>query len=127
MHEGKPFEAIAALEATRPYELSGFAVLRGRGEANLLAKQPKAAAAAFQAIVDHYGIDTISPSIPLAHLGLARAYAMSGDTAASRGEYEKLFALWKNGDAEVPALQQARAEYAEIAPVTSVPTRHSGH
>jgi DNA-binding winged helix-turn-helix (wHTH) protein/tetratricopeptide (TPR) repeat protein len=112
MHEGKPFEAIAALEPARPYELSGFAVLRARGEANLLAKQPKAAAAAFQAIVDHYGIDTISPSIPLAHLGLARAYAMSGDTAASRAEYEKLFALWKNADAEVPALQQARAEYA---------------
>jgi DNA-binding winged helix-turn-helix (wHTH) protein/tetratricopeptide (TPR) repeat protein len=127
MHEGKPFEAIAALEAARPYELSGFALLRARGEANLLAKQPKAAAAEFQAIVDHYGIDTISPSIPLAHLGLARAYAMSGDTAASRREYEKLFALWKNGDAGVPALQQARAEYAEIAPGTSEPPSRSGH
>ncbi len=120
MHEGKPFEAIAALEAARPYELSGFAVLRAGGEANLLAKQPKAAVAAFQTIVDHYGIDTISPSIPLAHLGLARAYAMAGDTVTSRGEYEKLFALWKNGDAEVPVLQQARAEYAEIAPGASV-------
>jgi DNA-binding winged helix-turn-helix (wHTH) protein/tetratricopeptide (TPR) repeat protein len=126
MHEGKPFEAIAALEAARPYQLSGFAVLRAGGEANLLAKQPKAAAAAFQAIVDHYGIDTISPSIPLAHLGLARAYAMAGDTIASRGEYEKLFALWKNGDAEVPVLQQARAEYAEIAPGASGPPRRGG-
>ena len=127
MYEGKPFEAVAALEAARPYELSGFAVLRARGEANLLAKQPKAAAAAFQAIVDHYGIDTISPFIPLAHLGLARAYAMTGDRVASRGEYEQLFALWKNGDAEVPALQQARAEYAEIAPDASGPPRRSGH
>jgi len=78
----------------------------------LLTKQPQAAALQFREIVDHYGIDLTSPSIPLAHLGLARASAMAGDTAASRSEYEKLFALWKSGDADVPVLQQARAEYA---------------
>jgi DNA-binding winged helix-turn-helix (wHTH) protein/predicted Zn-dependent protease len=112
MRAAKPSAAIEALEAARAYELSGFAVPEARGEAYLLAKQPQAAALQFLKIVDHYGIDLISPSIPLAHLGLARAYAMAGDTAASRTEYEKLFALWKSGDPDMPVLQQVRAEYA---------------
>jgi eukaryotic-like serine/threonine-protein kinase len=114
IQESKPLEAIAALEAARPYELSGFDVLKARGEAYLLAKQPKAAAAEFQKIVDHYGIDVLSPEIPFAHLGLARSYAMSGDSAASRTEYEKFFALWKNADPEIPELMAARTEYARL-------------
>lgn len=116
MQESRPLDAVAALEAARPYELSGFDVLKARGESYLLAKQPKAAAAEFQKIVDHYGIDVISPEIPLAHLGLARSYAMSGDSAASRSEYEKFFALWKNADPDIPELVNARAEYARVAP-----------
>jgi tetratricopeptide (TPR) repeat protein len=116
MRESEPLDAIAALEAARPYELSGFEVLKARGEAYLLANQPKAAAVEFQKIVDHYGIDVISPEIPLAHLGLARSYAMSGDSAASRTEYEKFFTLWKDADPEVPELVSSRVEYARLAP-----------
>jgi eukaryotic-like serine/threonine-protein kinase len=116
MQESRPLDAVAALEAARPYELSGFDVLKARGEAYLLANQPKAAAVEFQKIVDHYGIDVISPEIPLAHLGLARAYAMAGDSAAGRSEYEKFFALWKDADLDVPELIAARGEYARLSP-----------
>lgn len=49
---------------------------------------------------------------PLAHLGLARAYALENHKAESRDEYEKFFALWKDADADLPILKQARLEYA---------------
>ena len=111
MGQARPMDAVTALEAARAYELSGFGVLKARGEAYLVAKEPKAAAPEFQKIVDHYGIDVISPEIPLAHLGLARAYTRAGDAADSRDEYEKFFTLWKNADADVPVLVTARAEY----------------
>jgi eukaryotic-like serine/threonine-protein kinase len=115
MKRSKPIDAVAALEPARPYELSGFDVLKARGEAYLLANQPKAAAVEFQKIVDRYGIDVISPEIPLAHLGLARSCAMAGDSAASRSEYEKFFTLWKDADPDVPELVTARSEYARVA------------
>ena len=39
-----------------------------------------------------------SPLYPLAHLGLARAAALSGDTASARKAYQDFFALWKDAD-----------------------------
>ena len=50
----------------------------------------------------------------LAHLGLARAYALSGDTAKSRTAYQDFFALWKNADPDIPVLKEAKAEYAKL-------------
>jgi DNA-binding winged helix-turn-helix (wHTH) protein/tetratricopeptide (TPR) repeat protein len=114
MARHKPLEAVAALEPARPYELSSFYVLIERGEAYLEANQPKLAAVEFRKALDHYGIDVIAPEIPIAHLGLGRAYAMDGNSAASRGEYRWLFAIWKNADADLPVLAQARVEYARL-------------
>jgi len=45
---------------------------------------------------------------PLAHLGLARAAAFTGDTAQSRKSYENFFALWKEADADLPILRAAK-------------------
>ena len=58
--------------------------------------------------------DPALPRTTLAHLGLARAYAMENKSAESRGEYEKFFALWKDADTDVPVLEQARLEYAHL-------------
>jgi len=52
-----------------------------RGEAYLAAGQASAAAAEFQKILDHSGIVWNCWTGALAHLGLARAYAMQGNTA----------------------------------------------
>ncbi len=112
MAQNKPQEAVAALEPARPYELSSFHVLIERGEAYLQANQPKPAAAEFRKALDHYGIDVIAPEISLAHLGLARAYAMDGNSAGSRSEYQQLFALWKDADPDLPILAQARGDHA---------------
>jgi hypothetical protein len=48
----------------------------------------------------------------LARLGLARAAAIAGDKAKSLRAYQDFLALWKDGDPDVPLLQEAKKEYA---------------
>jgi hypothetical protein len=79
------------------------------------------AAREFQKILKNQGVDPISPYYPLAHIGLARAYALEGDNAASRREYEAFLASWKDADQDIPILQEARRAYAGLTqpkPVT---------
>jgi hypothetical protein len=85
-----------------------------RGEAYLAARQGKEAAAEFQKIVDHRSIVLNEPIGALAHVGLARAHALQGDTARAKSAYEDFLALWKDGDADIPILVAARAEYAKL-------------
>jgi eukaryotic-like serine/threonine-protein kinase len=49
------------------------------------------------------------PIAPLAYLGLARAYALQGDTAKAKAVYQDFFKLWKDADPDIPVLQQAKA------------------
>jgi eukaryotic-like serine/threonine-protein kinase len=49
-----------------------------------------------------------------AQLGLARAYAISGDKAEAKKAYEAFFATWKAADADLPMLQAAKKEYAAL-------------
>ncbi len=53
-----------------------------------MARQGKEAAAEFQKILDHRGIVLNSPVGALAHLGLGRAYILSGDTEKARAAYQ---------------------------------------
>ena len=80
---------------------------------------PGLAAIEFRKIIEHPGMDPLSFNIPLAHLGLARALGMQGDSAGSRGEYEKLFAFWKDADADLPVLLDAKREYAKLSPAST--------
>ena len=75
---------------------------------------PDANARLRKAILDHPGIDILSPVSVLAHLGLARAATVSGDTAAARKSYQDFFALWKDADQDLPILVQARKEYEAL-------------
>jgi hypothetical protein len=95
-----------------------------RGEAYLAAGQGKLAAAEFQKILDHNGIVWNCWTGALAHLGLARAYAVDSksshgadaDMARTRaiGAYRDFLALWKDSDPDIPILKQAKAEYAKL-------------
>ncbi len=114
MQHQKPLDAVAALEPSTPYELADYAVPTLRGEAYLQAQRPQMAAEEFKKILANPGVDAISTRYPLAHLGLARAFALLSNPAESRNEYEKLFAAWKDADSDVPVLNQARREYAHL-------------
>jgi len=50
----------------------------------------------------------------LARLGLARAYALEGDTAKARAAYQGFLTLWKDADSDIPIYQQAKTEYAKL-------------
>ncbi len=114
LERGKPYEAIAALEAARPYEFYGYLTLAQRAEAYLKAKDGMHAAAEYKKILANPGIDPGTVAYPLAHLGLARAYALSGDAIASRNEYAALFGAFKDADPGLPVLRDARAEMAAL-------------
>jgi predicted Zn-dependent protease len=85
-----------------------------RGQAYLLAGKGKEAATEFQKIVDHRGIVLNFPLGALARLGLARAYALQGDTAKSRAAYQDFLTLWKDADPDIPLLQQAKTEFGKL-------------
>ena len=114
LFQHKPDDAIAALQPAIPYELRDFDVPSMRGRAYLAARQADLAAIEFRKIIDHSTVNPISYAIPLAHLGLARAYAMQGNVAGSRQEYERFLELWKDSDADIPAKNSAYFELAHL-------------
>jgi eukaryotic-like serine/threonine-protein kinase len=118
---GSANKALEALAPAAPYELGSTAAFLFslypaylRGEAYLAAHQGSAAAAEFQKFVDHRGVVVNEPIGALAHLGLARAYALSGDTVKAKSAYQDFLGLWKDADPDIPILKQARAEYAKL-------------
>jgi len=121
MAQQAPDRAIVALEPALPYELGGPppgtstmypAYLRGL--AYLAQKNSPAATAEFQKFFDHPGIVLNFLLGSLAHLQLARAYAMSGDTAKAKAGYQDFLTLWKDADPDIPILKEAKAEYAKL-------------
>jgi len=114
-------QALVDLEPAAPYELGSAGVFINhlypafvRGQAYLLAHNGTAAAQEFQKLLDHGGIVQNFVTGALAHLQLGRAYAMAGDTAKAKAAYKDFLALWKDAGADIPILQQAKAEYAKL-------------
>jgi hypothetical protein len=85
-----------------------------RGQAYLLSHNGIAAAAEFQKLLDHRGIVRNWVTGALAHLQIGRAYAIAGDTAKAKGAYQDFFILWRDADPDIPILEQAKAEYANL-------------
>jgi tetratricopeptide (TPR) repeat protein len=115
---GSASKAIELLQKASPYEFGYATALEPgyvRGRAYLRLHQGKEAAQEFQKVLDHQGVCTLDlPLCSLAHLQLGRAYAMSGDTGQARTAYQDFFALWKDADADIPILQEAKAEYGKL-------------
>jgi eukaryotic-like serine/threonine-protein kinase len=123
-----PVHGIELLPAVRPYERGNYNFVGCmypayvRGHAYLAAQQGDAAAAEFQRFLDNPGLVWNCPTGVLAHLGLARAYALvasttqgaDADTAKSksRAAYQTFLTLWKDADPDIPILRAARAESA---------------
>jgi hypothetical protein len=72
------------------------------------------AAAEFQKFIDHRGVVMNYPWGALARLGLARAYAMQGNTAKARTAYQDFLTLWKDADPDIPNLKEAKTECAKL-------------
>jgi serine/threonine protein kinase/tetratricopeptide (TPR) repeat protein len=129
-----PTEALSDLQvAVPPIEYGSIAFLNYvscldtayiRGEAYLAAGQGKEAAGEFQKIIDHSGIVWNCWTGALARLGVARANALQAknstgaDADAARvralAGYKDFLALWKDADADIPILKEAKGEYAKL-------------
>jgi predicted Zn-dependent protease len=123
LKEKKPAEAIEALRAAEPNELGQvFAYVDYtclypaylRGQAYLAQGQGRTAQTEFQKYLDHRGLVWNCPLASLAHLGLARAYTLQGDTRKARAAYNDFLYLWKDADSDIPILNEAKAEYAKL-------------
>jgi serine/threonine protein kinase/Tfp pilus assembly protein PilF len=115
---GNSAEAIRLLETARPYEGGQAAGHKPRYLRGLAYLQQHAGAEAmteFQRILDHRFVVWWESSLyPFAQLGLARAAALTGDIAKSRKAYEDFFLLWKDADADLPTLIEAKKEYGKL-------------
>jgi eukaryotic-like serine/threonine-protein kinase len=120
---GDPGKAIELLHPVSVYELGSnvinpaivsFLAIYVRGQAYLRMREGIKAAGEFQKVLDHRGVDLTSPLFPLAHLGLARAWTLIGDTSKSKKSYEDFFALWRDADPDIPILVAAKSEYAKL-------------
>ena len=113
-------KGIEALQPAAAYELGSASPISGlypayvRGQLYLQAHQGKEAAGEFQKLIDHRGIVVNLPLGALAHLGLARAYALQGDTSKARTAYQDFFAIWKDAEPSIPVLAAAKSEYAKL-------------
>jgi len=121
VRNGDSSKALTQLEAAEPYELGIAGMFINylypayvRGQAYLLAHNGPAAVNEFQKLLDHSGIVTNFVTGSLAHLQIARAYALSGDTAKAKAAYREFFTLWKDADTEIPILKEAKAEYSKL-------------
>ena len=114
---GQADAALLTLDRAKPFDFGTRAGLLPnylRALAYLRLKRPEEAATEFNAILAHRGIGPLNPILIAAELGLARSYALHGDVAKSRAAYETFFAEWKTADANLPILQQTKAEYAKL-------------
>jgi eukaryotic-like serine/threonine-protein kinase len=123
LNRKNPAPALNSLQAASPIELGQIRFVINisclypvyvRGEAYLAAGKGSAAAAEFQRILDHSGIVWNCWTGALAHLGLARANAIQGNTVKAKRAYQDFLALWKDADPDIPILIAAMAEYAKL-------------
>ena len=85
-----------------------------RGQIYLKGKMGNEAAGEFRKVLDNRGSDYFSPLYALSHLGLARAYSLSGDLQNARQKYQDFFAAWKDADADLPIVIEAKKEYERL-------------
>jgi tetratricopeptide (TPR) repeat protein/tRNA A-37 threonylcarbamoyl transferase component Bud32 len=114
----RPGAALASLADAASTEfgtVAGLIPTLMRGDAYMALGNPDGARADYERVLAHRGSDPFSLAIPLAHLGLGRALALTGDPGRSRAEYDELFRVWKDADPDLPLVQRARAEAARLA------------
>jgi tetratricopeptide (TPR) repeat protein len=109
--------AVEALAAATPYEMNATLYLLPvyvRGQAYLAAGQYAEARVEFQKILDHSGVTRNFVIGALAHLRMGEALAKIGDQAKARAELQAFLAGWKDADADLPLLKEAKDALAGL-------------
>jgi len=111
---GRALQLLAPAQSTEAGWYDPYMPAYLRGEALLALHRGQEAATEFEKIINHRGAVGYEPVGALAPVGLARAYALKGDTANARAAYRDYLTLWKDADPDIPILKQAQAEYAKL-------------
>jgi predicted Zn-dependent protease len=114
---GQADQVLRSLESVKPYEFGIHGDLLPNylcAMAYLQLRKAQEAATEFRAVLDHRGVAPMSTMWEMSHLGLARSYALQGDTAKAKAAYQDFLTLWKDADPDIPILKQAKAEYAKL-------------
>jgi len=112
-----PKAAVEQLKPLTIYDLSRvteLATIYYRAQALLAAGEGVAADKEFQRLLALRAICPISPYLSLAHLGIARSRALTGDQAGARAEYTLFLQGWNDADSDLPVLRQARLELSHL-------------
>jgi tetratricopeptide (TPR) repeat protein len=111
---GDAQRAILLLERVHAHDDASFAPYV-RGLAYLQLKDPRNAIASFRKATRLKGLAYyVGSPYALSYLGMGRAYAMAGDKVEAKKAYEVFFNEWKNADADLPVIAEAKKEYAQL-------------
>ena len=119
---GEAARAVELLASASPYDRAYPPAVYLRGLAYLRLRKSVEAVGEFRKILDHKGASwgraRFNPNwglyYSISYLGLARGFALAGDTAKARKVFQDFFELWKDADPDLPILRQAKAEYAGL-------------
>lgn len=109
-----PAEAVQDLEPARRYQMRDIGVPYQRARAEVQAGMLEQAVQDYRLLLANPGTNPIWPESTLTHLRLAQALALEKKTGEARAEYEQFLNAWKDADADVPLLIQARQEYSAL-------------
>ena len=111
---GDPEAAMRILSPGIAYDRGNLDSMLARANAYLAAKHSREAIDEFQRLVQLRAGFPADPACAMAQLGLARAYALSGNQSVARSSYQEFLSLWKDAEPEEPILQQARIELGNL-------------
>ena len=126
LERGKPAESADRLHVALAYEraanglnfsrsyLGGLLSAYVRGQALIAAKKYRDAETEFRKVLENRGLVGFDPIGSLTRLQLARTLVHMGETVKAKSAYNDLLTLWKDADPDVPAVEDARAEYARL-------------
>jgi serine/threonine protein kinase/tetratricopeptide (TPR) repeat protein len=106
---GDPAAAVEALRPAGAFDLvSVTPYLRGRSHVAM--RQMELAIVDYQTILSHRGLAFLVGTnvYAMAEIGVARAYAATGDSNSSGAAYQRFSELWKNADSGLDMLAEAR-------------------
>jgi eukaryotic-like serine/threonine-protein kinase len=111
---GDAQRALVLLEKVRAHDEASYAPYL-RGLAYLQLKDSRNAIASFQDATRSKGVAYAAGSpYALSFLGLGRAYALAGNKPEAKKAYDVFFSEWKNADADLPVIAEAKKEYAQF-------------
>ncbi len=111
---GDAQRALVLLERVRAHDAASSAPYV-RGLAYLQLKDSRNAIASFLDATRLKGqAYAVGSPYALSFLGLGRAYAMAGNKPDAKKAYDVFFSEWKNADADLPVIAEAKKEYAQL-------------